>query len=211
MKTLKFAIIATLMIGVLAGCNSSSEVAAPKPTDNHVDQGEQIIEVNHELTPSPSPSTVVKKDEDSKETQSEDQDESEKPKSDSNEETKAPDLNTAPDYYATAGIKDAEAFEDFFYRLQNRVRSSEKGSVALYVDYPFSYYQSGFKKTIQNQSEFIDQYDKIFTKDVIDAIVNQKINTAKVRGGGVMIGDGQVWLNASMKNDLHFAISSINN
>lgn len=193
MKTYKILFVSILTFSLLTGCKSTEELPGNINSTIEQDQGEQIVFATPELTPSSSPAPEASPNPDDKNTSDE------------------PLPSSKPDRYLVAGITNATEFESFFGRLQERVSAGEKGRVAQYVDYPFSYYQGGFKKTVKNADKFVEVYDKIFTQKVIDAIVNQKIGNAFVRDGGVMIGEGEVWINASLRNDLHYAITSINN
>lgn len=195
-------------MGVIAGCESDND---KKPADNPaakvvVDQGEQIVDGTKDLDASKKPAVEKAAEE---ETPKRDEDTiKEEPKKEIEKDKVS---TTSADYYAVAGITNAQEFEDFFYRFQNRVISGDASRIAKYVDYPFTYYQGGFKKTVNTKDAFIEKYDKIFTQKVIDAVKNQTIESAFVRDGGVMIGEGEVWINASIKNDLKYAVTSINN
>jgi hypothetical protein len=123
----------------------------------------------------------------------------------------AAEATTKSDHYALVGITDVEEFESFYATLQTKVIEDARSSVADYVNYPFSYYQVGVKNTVADSEEFVADYDKIMTQKVKDAIVNQKIGSSFVNQGGVRIGEGEVWINASSDNSHGYTITSINN
>lgn len=70
------------------------------------------------------------------------------------------------------------------------------------------------KSSVKSQKDLIGKFDKIFTKNVIKAISDQKESILSSSDSGIMIGNGQVWLNYFCESDnndkCYFKIYTIN-
>ncbi|MBP2665189.1 MAG: hypothetical protein H6Q76_169, partial [Firmicutes bacterium] len=62
----------------------------------------------------------------------------------------------------------------------------------------------------ETKAELLDNYDEIFTLQVREAIVGQKVAELFVNWQGVMVGKGEVWLSASDKKPGRYGISAVN-
>ena len=92
-----------------------------------------------------------------------------------------------------AGIDDAVEFERAFKNIQLLVAKGEKEKVAEYISYPLV----GVNNKIMTKAEFIKNYDSIITKEVKNALVNQKVEETVVNYKGVMVDDGKIWFAAN--------------
>lgn len=92
-------------------------------------------------------------------------------------------------------LGDHAAYRDVFDRLQRGVAAADKAGVAALVSYPLEVRVDGKSRRIRNPQEFIASWDGIFTRDLIRVISSQKFGNVFVNWQGVMLGDGQVWIN----------------
>ena len=126
-------------------------------------------------------------------------------------------LQAAPaNPYAVAGIGNAAEFEKVFAALQKVVAVNDRSKVADLVLYPLRV--NGWTDDVKGKgsvqfgtkAELLDNYDEIFTLQVREAIVGQKVAELFVNWQGVMVGKGEVWLSASDKKPGRFGISAVN-
>ena len=129
----------------------------------------------------------------------------------------SPALQAAPaSPYAVAGIENAAEFEKVFAALQKVVAVNDRSKVADLVLYPLRV--NGWTDDVKGKgsvqfgtkAELLDNYDEIFTLQVREAIVGQKVAELFVNWQGVMVGKGEVWLSASDKKPGRFGISAVN-
>jgi hypothetical protein len=113
--------------------------------------------------------------------------------------------------YEVAGIDNPKAFEDFYQGLQLSVAKGDAKSVADHVTYPISATIQGKKITIATKQQFIDSYQQIMIDKVKQALLNQKVEDTFVNYKGVMVGNGQIWMNVSTSDPHQFFIIGINN
>jgi hypothetical protein len=86
-------------------------------------------------------------------------------------------------------------YERAIKALQQAVAARDKEDVAALVRYPITVSISGHKQTIRNAPAFIKSYDAIMTPDIVSAITGQKYEDLFVRDQGVMLGNGEAWIN----------------
>lgn len=84
-------------------------------------------------------------------------------------------------------------YHGFFEALQQAVAADDKQAVAAMVDYPFQARIDGKAVTISDAAHFAEDYDKVFTARVKEAVANQTYPALFANWQGVMIGDGEVW------------------
>lgn len=101
-----------------------------------------------------------------------------------------------------------ERLETFFTELQQAVTNDDADALAQMVAYPISVTIDGESVEIAGESEFVTDFDQIFTSDVKDAVTSQSYETLFANWQGVMIGDGEVWF--SIVDDAP-RITAINN
>lgn len=113
--------------------------------------------------------------------------------------------------YSVAGIEDVKEFEDTFHLLQGFVSNDEKEKLAEYVAYPINVSINGTKTAIKNETEFVKNYDKILTEEVKKVFLSQMLDNIFVNYQGVMIGNGEIWINQIVGTKHLYSIYAINN
>ncbi|SNT82414.1 hypothetical protein [Stenotrophomonas sp. CC120222-04] len=89
-------------------------------------------------------------------------------------------------------LGDAAQYEKVFNAFRTAVVGGDRAAVVEEVRFPLNI--SGGKK-ITGPGEFQRNYEKIITPAVVKAVSEQDFGKVFVNQQGVMIGDGQVWLN----------------
>lgn len=89
-------------------------------------------------------------------------------------------------------LGDAAQYEKVFNAFKTAVVGGDRAAVVEEVHFPLNI--SGGKK-ITGPGEFQRNYEKIITPAVVKAVSEQDFGKVFVNQQGVMIGDGQVWLN----------------
>jgi hypothetical protein len=106
----------------------------------------------------------------------------------------------------------------FLHRLQNALRAQDKKQVATLIQYPLQALENGNPQMIQNQSQFLRDYDLIFTPAKIQAILQCKDSDVYYHAdeGGYMIPYAVIWFdNVPLTSGPHarhaFALTTVNN
>ena len=92
-------------------------------------------------------------------------------------------------------LGDAGQYERVFTQLQQSVASGDRAAVSKLMRYPLRVDVAGSKREVADAAAFQRDYDSIVTAPVARAIAAQSFATVFVNQQGVMIGNGQVWLN----------------
>jgi|SRR3989339_1337277 len=85
----------------------------------------------------------------------------------------------------------------FVNKLKMAVRHHRVKMMAQMIAYPLTV---NGKPTIQNKQAFIHSYSALFTSQVKKAIANQKLEALFVNYQGVMLGNGEIWINKQWTN-----------
>ncbi|QQE79866.1 LppP/LprE family lipoprotein [Alicyclobacillus sp. SO9] len=93
-----------------------------------------------------------------------------------------------------AGISNPAAFVQGFNQLRSDVAQGDKTKVASFVSYPIRVTIDGKLQTITNAQGFIQNYNLIMTHKVKSALLAQQVNKLSANDQGVMVGNGEVWL-----------------
>ena len=80
----------------------------------------------------------------------------------------------------------------FLASLQQAVSDDDQEAVSAMIQYPLRTTQMAIK----SQSQFLQNYDTIFSDGVKGAIADQTADNLFYRDQGVMIGNGEVWFDA---------------
>lgn len=104
-----------------------------------------------------------------------------------------------PTSWANAGITDVRGLKYFLKQAQQWVMNNDKAKLAASVQYPL--------KNIRNEQELVENYDKVFTKDVKLAFAKVNFNQVFRNQKGVMLDGGKVWITQSGKDFKIFAIN----
>lgn len=91
-----------------------------------------------------------------------------------------------------AVLGDSAQYEKVFNAFKSAVVGGDRAAVVEEVRFPLNI--AGGRK-ITGPGEFQRNYEKIITPAVVKAVSAQDFNAVFVNQQGVMIGDGQVWLN----------------
>lgn len=112
--------------------------------------------------------------------------------------------------YLEAGIEDDHQFERWFKKFQEFVGHENRDKIGDLIYYPVDVRINHKEVRIKNKREFLYRYSEMFTKEVKDIIKNQTIRGLNVSDKGVMVGNGEVWINV-IENKPGFWITAINN
>ena len=93
--------------------------------------------------------------------------------------------------YAVAGITNPAHVTQFLARLKRVVAADDRAAVAAMVNYPITV-QS---KTYRDAAALRADYARIFTSEVKAAIAAARVDDLFARDQGVMIGNGEIWMN----------------
>lgn len=96
-----------------------------------------------------------------------------------------------------AGFKSASNVRAYYANLQRAVAKGDKAGVAARVHYPLGVYGGDRKMVIKNKAQLMNNYDRIFTKDVKQTLAETKFNDLFVNAEGAAIGPGSIWIVAS--------------
>jgi hypothetical protein len=98
--------------------------------------------------------------------------------------------------YANAGISDPVHVTQFVARLKQSVATNKRAAVATMVSYPLKVNASGGQSvTYRNAAALSANYTQVFTPEVKAAIAAAKADDLFSRDQGVMIGNGEIWMN----------------
>ncbi len=108
--------------------------------------------------------------------------------------------------WKNAGINDPIALKLMIKKLKQWSVVNNKASIAAYIDYPLQN-----DKTISSSAIFLQQYDKVFNVSVKKALNEENLSQIFRRDNGVMIGNGDIWIDNISKNGVDdYKITSIN-
>jgi hypothetical protein len=108
--------------------------------------------------------------------------------------TSRPALAVNP--YAAAGISNPAHVTQFLARLKEAVAADDHPTVAAMVNYPLTVYSSGGRPfTYRDAAALSANYGRVFTPEVKAAVAAAKADDLFARDQGVMIGNGEIWMN----------------
>jgi hypothetical protein len=97
--------------------------------------------------------------------------------------------------YAAAGISNPAHVTQFLARLRQAVTADDHAAVAAMVQYPLTISSDGRSITYRNAAALSVNYALVFTPEVKAAVAAAKPDNLFVRDQGVMIGNGEIWIN----------------
>jgi hypothetical protein len=98
--------------------------------------------------------------------------------------------------YANAGISDPAHVTQFVARLKRAVAANDRAAVAAMVNYPLTVNAPGGRSiTYRNAAALSANYARVFTPEVKAAVAAAKADDLFSRDQGVMIGNGEIWMN----------------
>lgn len=106
--------------------------------------------------------------------------------------------------------------ESFMKRVRSSILKGDKVWIANHVYYPIdvNLNKDGKRTTIKNKTELITNFNRIFHQEFKNEIKSASVCNMFNNYQGVMLGDGQIWVNntpGSTKDKYGFCISTINN
>jgi hypothetical protein len=104
-------------------------------------------------------------------------------------------LARADNPYAVAGISDPAHVTLFLARLKQAVAADDHAAVAALVRYPLTVSSDGRSTTYRNAAALSANYARVFTPEVEAAVTAARPDNLFVRDQGVMIGNGEIWMN----------------
>lgn len=107
--------------------------------------------------------------------------------------------------YAVAGISDPAHITQFLAGLKQALAAGDRMAVAAMINYPLHVYAPGRDPVIYRDAVTLRAgYARVFTPEVTAAVAAATSGSLFVRDQGVMIGNGQVWM-----NEIHGAVKII--
>ena len=98
--------------------------------------------------------------------------------------------------YAVAGISNPAQVTQFVVRLKQAMTADDHAAIAAMVKYPLTVYSSaGRPATYRNAAALSANYTRVFTPEVKAAVAAAKPDDLFARDQGVMIGNGEIWMN----------------
>jgi hypothetical protein len=97
-------------------------------------------------------------------------------------------------------LGDHERYQTVIHQFQKAVADKDATTVASLVNYPFTATIDGKRVKIANGDAFVQQYEKIVTPAIAQAITQQKYSELMVNYKGVMFGSGEAWINGICKD-----------
>ncbi len=107
--------------------------------------------------------------------------------------------------FDSAGVE-KDLFLSFFPKLKAAAKTKDSAALSSLVLYPLRF-NSQSRRSIKNASSLKKDFSKIFNDKVLAAIANQEAKDLFCRDQGVMLGEGEVWIQQKGKT---VGISSIN-
>lgn len=103
--------------------------------------------------------------------------------------------DAATDQAIDAALGDHAPYRTLFDSLKTAVAAGDAAAVAKLVDYPITVTIGGRKTKIADPRAFVANYAAIVTPAIAAAVNAQSYGDLFVNSQGIMIGDGEVWIN----------------
>jgi len=101
---------------------------------------------------------------------------------------------------AASPIALIDAHDKFLSRLQSAIRSDNRRAVSALIAFPLRVNTNTGPRTYPSRKDVEEDFDRIFTPRVKQAILKQRSGSLFVRDQGAMIGDGEVWFDRTCSN-----------
>lgn len=109
-------------------------------------------------------------------------------------------------------LGNAGKYESVFNDLQRGIAAGDRAAVAGLMRYPVRVSIAGKSQQVKDAAAFQRDYDKIVTPSLSKLIGEQKFDELFVNWQGVMLGQGEVWINGVCPdNDCKNADVKVNN
>jgi hypothetical protein len=98
--------------------------------------------------------------------------------------------------YAVAGISNPAQVTEFVVRLKQAMAADDRTAIAGMVNYPLRVNSAaGRPRFYRNAAALRANYARVFTPEIKEAIAAAKPADLFARDQGVMIGNGEIWMN----------------
>jgi len=94
-----------------------------------------------------------------------------------------------------------ERFKPFIQNFQKAVTEGDKKAVADVVSYPIVVDIGGKKTTVRKPEDFVRDYDRIMTPEIVDAVKQQKYADLMANSQGIMFHRGEIWISGICKDN----------
>jgi hypothetical protein len=108
----------------------------------------------------------------------------------------APEGQTVADVNAKIEelLGDPGQFQAAFNAVTAAIGESNPAELARWVAYPMTISYNDEELIIEDDNDFVNNYEDLVTEDVYEAVRNQRYADLFVSSDGVMFGDGQIWM-----------------
>lgn len=110
--------------------------------------------------------------------------------------------------------EDMRDAENFFLILKTSMMAGDDTRIAESVQYPIHVKLRGQEIVLNNQKDFLDQYEKIFDQEFVKAVADIDESSLILMPNGVQVGNGELWFNYFCKDlacsSSQFLITQIN-
>ena len=96
------------------------------------------------------------------------------------------------------GEDEADTYRLLLTRLQAAVRSDDRDALIALIDFPLRVNIAGEVRQYRDRQAVEQDFDRIFTAQVIRAIIKQKPAELMTREGRVRVGHGEIWMRACL-------------
>jgi hypothetical protein len=98
--------------------------------------------------------------------------------------------------YAVAGISDPAQVTQFVVRLKQAMAADDRAAIMGMVNYPLRVNSTAGRPTFyRNTAALRANYARVFTPDIKEAVAATKPDDLFARDLGIMIGNGEIWMN----------------
>lgn len=112
-----------------------------------------------------------------------------------------PDSEAAVDKAIDKALGDHVAYRKVMQAFQKAVAEKDAAAVAAQVHYPIAVEIAGRKTMLDNPAAFVEQYDRFMTPEIARAIADTRYADVLVNYKGVMLGQGEAWINGICKDN----------
>jgi len=110
---------------------------------------------------------------------------------------------------------DMQDAETFFLLVKTSMIAGDDVGISKRVKYPLYVRLNGQQIAVNNEAEFLEQYEKIFDSEFVRLLSEIDESTLSLMPNGVQVGNGELWLNYFCVDlacsDAQFLITQINN
>lgn len=124
-------------------------------------------------------------------------------------ESNIPGAEYGKRYSLVTNNKSDQDVENYVSKIKNYILNDNKEQLAEEIEYPINVVINSKKVQIKNKDDLINNYDKIFTVDYKKAISNAPTRYLFTNYQGVMLGNGEVWINDIIETDDNYKLMII--